>query len=182
MDLTEFLTGHNILDTNYTQQEVVDWLDSYPKPLSTPEGVSQFRWVILALSFASQEKLLAITSVPLWYSNLASKISTNNDVIVNSLGTTDAEKKGEIKLYSGRFFEELIEMKGFNWTMQELIVEFLSRTSPEVFAMLLSLLVASGAITEIEMLRLALVELNPTQKRWQSLGLESPPSIEDLPV
>lgn len=97
------------------------------------------------------------------------------------MGISDSERKGKIKLYFGQFIRSLNEIAEVSVTMQQLIVELLTRHF-DIFEILLYLLVASGVITEVEMLRLTLVELKPDQKRWQSLGLESPPFVGDLPV
>lgn len=180
MNLIEFLTGHNV-NSIYTKEEIVLWLDKYPVLKSTQNHQSEFEWVILSLSFDSQSKLFAIRDVPLWYSKLADMIAKEEDVIIQSLGANDIERRAKIKFSCGLFVRDLNEIGKNDLTMQQLIT-FLLTYFPESFETLLILLVASNVITEIEMLRLALVELKPQQKRWQSLGLELPPSIENLPV
>jgi hypothetical protein len=179
MNLTEFLTNHPVNDI-LTPEEIIVWLDKHPILQTTADEETEFEWADLALTWESQARLFAIRDVPKWYSELAHKISLNEDIIVLSAGTTDWARRGKIRFYGGKFISAVTEMGETNLSMQELIVQLLTRF-PSSFFILLNLLVASGVITEIEMFRLAQVELNPAQKRWESLGLSSAPGLGDLP-
>lgn len=168
--LNLFLENHPI-KSFLSDQEIVDWLDSYPVS-------SEFEYVVLSLSFDSQSKWFAIREVPVWYSGLCQKISLGEDIVVQSLGNTDSERKGKLKQFCGLFIKDLVDKGIVNRTMQDLLLELIRRDA-ESLSRLLDLFIADGIITAIEKKRLS-VELNFTAKRWQTLGLTAPPTIEDI--
>jgi hypothetical protein len=165
-----FLENHPIRSF-LSPEEIINWLDSYPDP-------SEFEYVVLSLSFESQSKWFAIREVPIWYSGLCQKISLGEDVIVQSLGNTDSERRGKIKQSCGLFIKTLIENGDVNHTMQNLLMSLMKRDTVGL-SRLLDLFIADGIITEIEKLRLT-VELNFGFKRWQTLGLSEPPTVNDV--
>lgn len=173
MLLSEYFANHGVIEYIYSNPEdIQNWLNSVPDPNS-------FELLMYSFPLTEQAKLFQIRDVAQWYGNLCQKIVNNLDVEVMMLGMTIEQRRNKIKEYLGLFMRELVSMALFDVDMQSLINNFMKR-SPYALQLLLILLVADGVLTEPTLTKLQ-IELSP-YPRWQSLGLSSLPSIEEIEV
>lgn len=168
-----FLNSHSIVDyVSHNNQEIVDWLDSNPDP------VGKFQYVIYAFPELDRGKLFIIRDVAKWYGELCLKVANGTDIIVNGLGSNDSGRRKELRRILGLFIADLSGMGLLDKDMQSLLVAFMKRNF-DALMRIFYLLVADGVLAEITINRI-LVELNFSYKRWQTLGLSSAPTLEDL--
>lgn len=172
MLLSEYFANHGVIEYIYNNPEdIQDWLNSYP----TKES---FEFLMYAFPIAEQAKLFQVRDVANWYGKLCEKVNNNLDVEIIGLGMTTEQRRNKVKEYLGLFIRELVFMALFDVDMQSLLTNFLSRSS-YALQILLILLVADGALTESTLIKLQ-VELTSSLRRWETLGLEALPTLEEI--
>lgn len=171
MDLQTFLYNHGIAEyVLNSAEELQIWFNSTPT-------VDEFENLMYAFPLEEQSKLFSIRDVAQWYGQLSNKITTNMEIEVSYLGIDSSSRKRALKNHMALLVKELVGMNLFDSDMQSLITNFLNR-SRGALQILLTLLVADGTLTELTLFKFQ-VELSP-YPRWQSLGLVTPPTIQDL--
>ena len=172
MLLSEYFANHGVIEYIYDNPEdIQEWLNSYP-------SLQSFEFLMYAFPIAEQAKLFQVRDVADWYGKLCQKINNNLDVEVMALGMTTEQRRNKVKEYLGLFIRELVFMALFDVDMQSLLTNFLSRSS-YALQILLILLVADGIMSETTLVKLQ-VELTSPLRRWESLGLEALPTLEEI--
>lgn len=172
MLLSEYFANHGVIEYIYDNPEdIQEWLNSYP-------SLQSFEFLMYAFPIAEQAKLFQVRDVADWYGKLCQKINNNLDVEVMGLGETTEQRRNNVKEYLGLFIKELVFMALFDVDMQSLLTNFLSRSS-YALQILLILLVADGIMSESTLAKLQ-IELTSFLRRWESLGLEALPTLEEI--